>query len=157
MPRSRRTQKLAFFILSCFNVKTKTMYCDDLFLQTGGASAGIINFGGDIRGTGNLLRVNGHMQSALNSTTDGVGNVFYVDWPIQIDTLAWNTTGNGSTELEVLVGNQRRSTFFFQQPGVTQLQNPIQLTPGSMVSLRVRNFYGPIPGPTQLSLYTSSI
>ena len=141
-------------MLECKTQK-KAMPCDYLDQLRG--SAGVINFGGDIRGTGNLLRVNGHMQSALNSTLNGVGNVFIVGWPIQIDTLAWNTTGNGSTELEVLVDNQRRSTFFFQQPGVIQLQNPIQLTDGSMFSLRVRNFYGPTPGPSQLSLYTTSI
>ena len=132
------------------------MYCDDFFAQTGGTSAGIINFGGDIRNTGNFLRVNGHMQSALNSTPNGVGNVFIVGWPIQIDTLAWNTNGTGSTELDILVDNQHRRTFFFQRPGVIQLQNPIQLTPGLMVSLRVRN-YRPTPGPSQLSLYTSSL
>lgn len=143
-----------FVMLECKN-KKKAMQCDDLYQLR--ESAGVVNFGGDIRSTGNLLRVNGHMQSALNSALDGVGNVFIVGWPIQIDTLAWNTTGNGSTELELFVGTQRRLTFFFQQPGVTQLQNPIQLSAGSMISLRVRNFYGPIPGPSQLSFYTSSL
>ena len=130
------------------------MQCDDLY-QLGG-SAGIINFGGDIRNTGNVLRVNGHMQSALNSAVEGVGNVLIVGSPIQIDAIAWNTTVNSTVELQVLVGIQNRARFFFERRGVIQLQDPVQLPAGSMVSLRVGNIWGPPPGASQLSLYASS-
>lgn len=134
------------------------MQCDDLYQLR--ESAGIINFGGDIRSAGNLLRVNGHMQSALNSTLDGVGNVFIAGLPMQIDTLAWNTSGNTQWALEFLVDGQRLDTLYIhigQPAGVVQLTNLIQLNAGLTFAIRVLNYWGPRPGPTQISLYASSL
>lgn len=137
------------------------MYCDDFLPQTGGTSAGIINFGGDIRNDGNLLRVNGHMQSQLNSTLDGVGNVFYVGSPIQIDALAWNTTdlGNASvTTLRFIVNDTLWPLIDLTPSSVVQLQNRIRLNIGDRFQVRVfHDWYGGVPGPSQLSLYTSSL
>lgn len=136
------------------------MNCDDFFAQNGGTSAGIINFGGNIRNGGEYLRANGHMQSTLNSTLNGVGNVFFVGWPIQIDTLAWNTTNtsNGAvTTLRFLVNETLLPLIDLTLPSVVQLQTPIQLNVGDKFQVRVfHHSYGRVPGPSQLSLYMSS-
>lgn len=117
---------------------------------TMGMSAGIVNFGGTLVAQGKLLRVNGHMQSPLNTEFADVGNAFYVGSPIQVNAIAWNKSSQASDELNLLLTSRPFVSIVLNGPvGVVELTPPVLLDAGD----ELRAYLPWALGPIQLSFY----